>query len=270
MDLLTLGESMVSLSAPRGERLKLASTFTKRVCGSESNVSIALARLGYSCGWISCLGKDEFGDYIRFFLRGEGVNIDFVRQSENSPTGILFKSMINSKQISVSYYRQNSAFNDLKADDINEIYFSKVKYVFLSGISISLSENSFKCVERVIELAKKNGIPIIFDLNLRKKLWQEQITKQRYFSIFNKGLDYILAGRSEIEFISEKIGFESNVSFLQEFGCKTVIIKNNHREIKWKNEEKQGSLLGYRVFEVVDPVGAGDAFAGGVISWFIR
>ena len=81
-DVVTLGEYLVALSASRGERLRHAGCFFKSAAGSESNVAIGLARLGYRSGWMGLLGDDEFGDFLYSFLRGEGVDLEV-------PKGIL-------------------------------------------------------------------------------------------------------------------------------------------------------------------------------------
>ena len=257
---------MVSFNSMRGQRLKWASNFTKAFGGAESNVSIGLSRLGYAVRWMSCLGRDEFGDYVYSSLLGEGVDVSFVRRSEILPTGVLFKSIVHSNKVLVSYYRKNSAFGKMKADDIDEDFILGAKYVLLSGITLSLSEESFSCLKKIIELGKKNKIPIIFDLNLRKKLWEEGVTKNRYIDVFKMGLDYVITGKNEIEFISGEIGIKANASFLLGFGSKTVVIKNSDQDVWWQNQEEQESVLCYQVREIVDPVGAGDAFVCGFVS----
>ena len=74
LDVVTLGETMVLFIPTSVGPLRFANTFEKTIGGAESNVAIGLARLGHRAGWISRLGNDEFGLFVRNFIRGEGVD----------------------------------------------------------------------------------------------------------------------------------------------------------------------------------------------------
>jgi sugar/nucleoside kinase (ribokinase family) len=88
VDVVALGETMVQFNAVTSGPLCYVTTFEKHVAGTESNFTIGLIRMGLSAGWISKLGKDEFGQYIYTFLRGEGVDVSYVRFETNAPTEI--------------------------------------------------------------------------------------------------------------------------------------------------------------------------------------
>ncbi|MGH2459516.1 MAG: PfkB family carbohydrate kinase, partial [Chloroflexota bacterium] len=104
MDVVTLGEMMVMLVATENGPLRNIDLFRKHVAGSEANVCIGLARLGHQSGWISRLGDDEFGLYIRNFLRGEGVDVSRVILDADHPTGIAFKERRELGARRVIYY----------------------------------------------------------------------------------------------------------------------------------------------------------------------
>src|SRR6516162_7717582 len=119
MDVVTLGEMMVMLVASEAGPLRAIETFRKHVAGSEANVSIGLARLGHQPGWISRLGTDEFGTYIRNFLRGEGVDVSQVIFDPDHPTGIAFKERRELGARRVIYYRRGSAASYLSPADLD-------------------------------------------------------------------------------------------------------------------------------------------------------
>ncbi|MCB2361348.1 PfkB family carbohydrate kinase [Clostridium estertheticum] len=75
MDVVTFGESMVLFGPDSFGPLRYVQNFNKSIAGAESNVSIALAKLGHRVGWFSKLGDDEFGRYIQSTIRGEGVDV---------------------------------------------------------------------------------------------------------------------------------------------------------------------------------------------------
>ncbi|WP_224654145.1 PfkB family carbohydrate kinase, partial [Escherichia coli] len=77
MDVLTIGESMVVLSPKTQGAMRYCTEFTRFFAGAESNVAIALTRLGHSVSWVSQVGDDEFGTALLSFVRGEGVDTSF-------------------------------------------------------------------------------------------------------------------------------------------------------------------------------------------------
>src|SRR5699024_10868786 len=104
MDVLTIGESMI-LFTPNTS-LKYSQHFSKSIGGAETNVAIGLSRLGHKVGWISKVGNDEFGKSITSFVRGEGVNVDYLSVDVESNTGIYFKEIVNASHVNIQYYRK--------------------------------------------------------------------------------------------------------------------------------------------------------------------
>ena len=91
MDLVTMGETMAAFAPEEDGRLRYASSFRLRVAGAESNVAVGAARLGFSAGWISRVGDDEFGQKILRELRADGVDVSAVAVDKDRRTGLLFK-----------------------------------------------------------------------------------------------------------------------------------------------------------------------------------
>lgn len=89
MDVITFGESMVLFNPNNNGPLRYVHNFTKSIAGAESNVAIALARLGYEAGWFSRVGDDEFGRYILSTIRGEGVDVSRTITDGSRNTGLL-------------------------------------------------------------------------------------------------------------------------------------------------------------------------------------
>ncbi|MBS4162101.1 sugar kinase, partial [Klebsiella pneumoniae] len=78
MDVISLGEAMVLFTPVEDGPLRYARNYTSRIAGAETNTLIGLAKLGKKAGWISRLGKDEFGAMILSSVRGEGVDVSRV------------------------------------------------------------------------------------------------------------------------------------------------------------------------------------------------
>src|SRR5688500_18055605 len=118
VDVVTLGETMVLFAAVEMGPLRSAATYERHLAGSEANVSIGPARLGHSVGWISRVGDDEFGQYLLYSLRGEGVDVSRVLIDPDAPTGVVFKEKREVGARRIVYYRRGSAASRLSPADV--------------------------------------------------------------------------------------------------------------------------------------------------------
>ncbi|WP_088105780.1 sugar kinase [Halalkalibacter urbisdiaboli] len=264
MDVVTIGETM-ALFTPDSGPIRYANVFSKRYGGAESNFSIGLSRLGHQAGWISAIGDDELGKGMLAFIRGEGVDVSEVKVDPTAPTGLFFKEIRSASDVRIQYYRKGSAASQLTKEDLNEAYLAKAKYLHISGITPALSENCEEMIFEAIRIAKRNNLKIVFDPNLRKKLWSEERAREVLLRIA-KQADIILPGISEGEFIlGETDPAVLGEKFLQ-LGASTVILKVGAEGAYYFTSEKSELIPGFYVEKVVDPVGAGDGFAAGFMS----
>ena len=265
MDVVTIGESMVVFTPTSDGLMRYADQFTKKIGGAESNVAIGLSRLGHQAGWISKVGDDEFGKAILSFLKGEGIDVHQVTIDSQAPTGIYFKEPRRKNHTNVYYYRKGSAASTLTPSDLDEAYISRAKYLHLTGITPALSESCRETVFEAITIAKKHGIPVIFDPNLRMKLWDEQTARETLLKIASQA-DIILPGVAEGEFLfGESDPMRLGEIFLQH-GSSIVVLKVGAKGAYYFTDTEKELVPGLPVDQVVDPVGAGDGFAAGFIS----
>lgn len=265
MDVITLGETMVAFTPATNGLLRYARNFSAKYAGAESNVAIALSRLGHHVGWISKIGDDEFGKGLLSFIRGEGVDVSQVVTDPEYPTGLYFKELLHPDDVRVHYYRKYSAASTLTPEDLNEDYFAKAAYLHLTGITPALSESCYQTVHKSIELAKKHGVKTIFDPNLRKKLWSEEKARKVLVEIASMA-DIVLPGISEGQFLFGKKETKEIADAFLKIGASIVVIKLGEKGAYFAASEESGFIPGFPVKQVIDPVGAGDGFAGGFIS----
>ena len=147
--------------------------FGIRTAGAESNVAVGLAKLGLEAAWVSRLGTDEFGCFIRNQLRAEGVDCSRVIYDPDHRTGIMFKET-GVGETKVFYYRENSAASHLCPEDVTPALLDGVKVLHMSGITPVLSESCLAMTKAAFALAKEKGVAISFDPNIRRKLWRGQ------------------------------------------------------------------------------------------------
>ncbi len=268
-NVVSIGETMVLFNPMENGPLRYAETFKKQLAGAESNVMIGLAKLGCQVGWISWLGDDELGHFVKNFIRGEGVNTDQVSLVPGEKTGVFFRERRSVGSSNVYYYRDNSAASKLQFSDLNLDYLKKFDYLHLTGITPALSSNCREMTEDLIEFARINKIKLIFDPNYRSKLWSREEAKTFIQSILPE-IDILLPGIDEAEILlGPKADPRDYVEKLLELGPEIVALKLGPEGAVVGSQNKIITVPGYKR-EAVDPVGAGDAFAAGFISALVE
>lgn len=265
MDVVAIGETMVLFTPASKGFMRHAETFTKKIGGAETNTLIGLARLGRKTGWISRVGNDEFGTTIQNLVRGEGIDISQVKRDDNAPTAVFFKEIINESNLRIFYYRKGSAASRLTPADIDESYIAQSRYLHLTGITPALSPSCRESVFHAIRLAKKNGVTVVFDPNIRRKLWDDETAKTTLLEL-SKQADIVLPGIGEGEFLFDTNDEEEIGKHFLEMGARQVVVKLGEKGAYYTTEEQgSGRVSGVKIDRVVDPVGAGDAFAAGLL-----
>jgi 2-dehydro-3-deoxygluconokinase len=270
---ITIGESMVLMVADTGDPLESVTSFSRYIAGAESNVAIGLARLGHQAGWISAIGDDPFGTYLRNTIRGEGVDTSQVVVLPQYPTGLMVKERTDVGDPQVFYYRKGSAASHLSADLLQKEYFANAKILHLTGIFPALSSTTKDTLFTAIKIAKQQGMMISFDPNIRFKLWGADEAKETLLRIAELS-DLILPGVKEAEFLLGTQEWEKISGYFHEKGNRYVVMKNGSDGAFYSVQEEQGIKKGYekgfKVSKVVDTVGAGDGFAVGVLSGILE
>jgi 2-dehydro-3-deoxygluconokinase len=265
MDVVAIGETMIQFSPQSEGLMRHADSFTAKIAGAETNTLIGMSRLGHETGWTSKLGDDEFGRRILMAVRGEGVDTSQVHMDPEYRTGTFFKEIIREGEVRIQYYRDYSAASTISTADIQESYIKKAKYLFITGITPALSTSAKEAIFQSIKFAKDHGVRIVFDPNLRKKLWDEKTAKKTLLEIAGQS-DIILPGLSEGEFLfGTNDAAKMAESFLQ-LSASLVVVKTGKDGAYYTDGRTSGFVKGFDVGNMVDPVGAGDSFAAGLLS----
>jgi 2-dehydro-3-deoxygluconokinase len=269
VDVLSLGEMMVMLVATEPGPMRGIELFRKHVAGSEANVAIGLARLGHQAGWISRLGDDEFGIFIRNFLRGEGVDVSHVIFDPLHPTGIAFKERRELGARRVLYYRRGSAASQLTPDDLKPSYFEGIRYFQVSGINSALSNSCHDTVLAAIDLAHQAGALVSFDPNVRLRLWDAETCRRTLRSVI-RHCDIVLPGSDEAELLTGESDPLVAAKALRDLGPRLAIVKLGAQGAMAIDDDGVVQAPALKLERIVDPVGAGDGFAAGFLSGQLR
>ncbi|MBO8463516.1 MAG: sugar kinase [Firmicutes bacterium] len=264
-EVILFGEPMALFVAREEGSLSEATQFTRMLAGAEVNVAIGLTRLGYDVTYATRLGMDPFGDYIERKLELEGIHTEIIRDKER-PTGFQWKNHVRKGDPATYYLRKNSAASCITEEDVDSIDFTGARLLHITGILPALSLNSRNAVYRIIEKARKEGMIISFDPNLRECLWESRSAMIRTINDLASKADIVLPGIQEGNILMGSKDPEEIAKFYQELGAKIVVVKLGDKGAYARSETEEGYFEGYPIKEVIDTVGAGDGFAVGVLS----
>lgn len=254
-EVLTLGETMVALRAQG--MLRLGGTLRASIAGAESNVAIGLSRLGHRVGWVGRLGQDEPGELVLRTLRAEGVDVSTVERDEAAATGLILFEQRLPDVTRVQYYRTDSAGSALSAAAVADALADDLRLVHLSGITPALGERAREAVEVALAGAADRGADVSFDVNHRDQLW----TRARASEVLTP-----LARRANVVIGSpEELELVGGPAELLAAGVTEVVTKHGAEGASVRTGDGAHREPAHRV-EVVDSVGAGDAFTAGYLS----
>jgi len=255
-EVVCLGESMALFVPAQPGPVHEARDWTLSVGGAESNVASHLARAGFHARWVSALGNDSLGRAVRERIAAVGVDVTDVRTDPVRPTGLYVKEA-SADGSPVRYYRRGSAASGMGPELLATVGAGKTALVHISGITAALSPSCLDLLWAVLALPLR----VSFDVNWRPALWTD----------LDKGVLRELADRADVVFVGDdEAQAVWGVSEVEEIRA----LLPNPAEIVVKHGARGATLLtdSEPVFEsalkvdVVEPVGAGDAFAAGFLA----
>lgn len=260
---LTIGETMVLVTPCDPVPLSRAVDFHLDAGGAESNVASHLAALGVRAAWVSSVGDDALGDRLLQTLADRGVDARWVDRSSHAPTGVYFKDPGNS----VIYHRAGSAASQMGPSKLDDLPLHDVSIMHLTGITPALSHSCAELVDRAVALAHEAGALVSFDVNHRPALWRSLDEAAVTLRNLAERADLVFVGQDEAERL---------------WGCasacevRTLLSDVDALIVKEGDVGATGFHGDEELFEpaiptqVVEVVGAGDAFAAGYLAALLR
>ncbi len=266
---VTLGETMGQYNAEFVGVYKPEGAYMLDCAGAESNVAVGLRKLGIpgvEAVWVSRLGDDEAGRFVLGELQGRIM----VRASgyAGERTGISYLNHHADGQRFKTYFRKGSAASRLTFADV-EPHLRDADILHVTGITPALSAICHDTVMSALEFANAEGIPVSFDLNYREQLWPPSDAAK----VFERSAAYAALfklGHDEAETIWRKgwSAIEYARHFQQMNGGIVVVTRGMDGAVAFDGDniiEHEGYAV-----DVVDPVGAGDAFVAGLLGGILE
>ncbi len=265
-----IGETMALVAPVDGQPLAVTEHVELMQAGAESNVARYLVDLGVRAAWVSAVGADPLGERITRGLARSGVDVRWVEHRDDAPTGVFFKDPAPGGT-RVHYYRRGSAASRMSAGDVERWPLATASWLHLTGITPALSPTCAEMIEAVLG-QRTDGTRTSFDVNYRPQLWPDRATAARRLHELARRADVVLVGRDEAEELWGTATAEAVAQLLDT--TPRVVVKDADREAVEFDRTSTGTPTVTRVpaapVEVVEPVGAGDAFAAGYLAATLR
>jgi 2-dehydro-3-deoxygluconokinase len=265
--LVTVGEAMLRLSVRPGDLLADAGSFDVHVAGSEANVAFAAAKVGLRSAWVSALPPNTLGRRVATTLAAGGVDTSLVRWVEGARLGLYFVELgTPPRPISVIYDRAASAMALASPTLFDWSQICDTDFMHVSGITLGLSESCRDIARRAMQEARSRGATVTFDVNYRQRLWGRSAAAEAVREIAPM-IDLLICTAEDARDLFGAAGAPEDVlaELQQKLGVKTVVLTlAAEGAIAGRVGMPAVRRKGHPV-ETVDRVGAGDAFAAGLI-----
>jgi 2-dehydro-3-deoxygluconokinase len=271
MDVVALGDAMVSFSPPGMLRLEQAAQLEVWPTGAEANAAVALARLGKRVGWFSKLPNHPLSRLIVGAVSRHGVDTSRVVWTPEGRIGTLFyERAVPPRPPRVWYDRKDSAFTTLTASELDWPYLTSARIVLMAGTAPALSPTLQDTTRRIAEKVRAAGRLFALDVNYRAKLWSRQEAAD-YFTKLLPLVSILFCGSRDAERLFGLRGEPETVArALQErFGIPTVVLTLGSEGAMAMADRPYHARRVPRA-TMLDPVGAGDAFAGGFLCGYLE
>ncbi|WP_243648401.1 sugar kinase [Agromyces fucosus] len=264
-DVVALGETMALVAPVLAEPLETAHEFRVDSAGAESNVAAHLAALGGRAAWAGRLGDDALGRRIERHLRERGVDTRWVEADPDAPTGVYFKDPGRG----VRYYRAGSAASRMAPPFLDSLPLDTARVVHVSGITPALSASCDALVDALVDRVAASPAMLSFDVNHRSALWPAGVAAGRLRELASRA-DLVFVGLDEAEALWGTATPEAVRALLPE--PTLLVVKDGAigaTEFRaGAGADDRPTHVPAMVAEVVEAVGAGDAFAAGYLaSW---
>lgn len=267
-DVFTFGEAMIRLSTPPGDTLETAPAFDVHVAGAEANVASTLGRLGRSVSFVTAIPESPLGRRVLSELQASSVDCSGIVMRPGSRLGTYFVELHSEPlPARVVYDRAGSAAAQLGLADIPWPVFEQARIVHISGITPALSAPCREITLEVAHRARSQGKLLSVDVNYRSKLWSKQDAAETIGELIS-GAGIVVCTREDCldVFDIDRGPAEAAAELADLFDIRRVVVTSGVEGSWWHGDGSTGRHVPAIEVEVIDRIGAGDAFMAGVLD----
>ncbi len=269
-DLICMGRSCIDLYANQvGVPFVQVQDFSAYVGGCPTNIAVGARRLGLKVALLTAVGDDLVGDFILHYLASEGVDLKFVPRKSGTRTSAVLVSIEPPDKFPLVYYRENAADNQINSDDVLATPIANSQALLVAGTNMT-RETLRSATLFAAEQARAAGTDVFLDLDLRPSLWADT----RDYGIAMRSLlplvNVVMGTEEELRAASDRQDVQTAVQALHALGPQVVVFKRGALGAAVHlRDDVMIDAPGFPV-EIMNTLGAGDAFASGLIYGYTK
>ncbi|SAL45549.1 bifunctional 5-dehydro-2-deoxygluconokinase/5-dehydro-2-deoxyphosphogluconate aldolase [Caballeronia telluris] len=286
-DIVCLGRLAVDLYAQQvGARLEDVSSFAKYLGGSSANIAFGCARLGLRSSMLSRVGNDHMGRFLTETLEREGCDVSYVRIDPDRLTALVLLGIEDRDTFPLVFYRDDCADMAVDESDFDEAYIASAKALLITGTHFSTAQVN-RTSRRALDYARRNEVRTVLDIDYRPVLWgltgkadgetrfiaNESVTAhlQRILPL----IDLVIGTEEEFRIAGGKDQLIDALTMVRAVTDATLVVKRGPLGCSIIEGAVPASIddapiHGGVEVEVLNVLGAGDAFASGFLSGWLR
>ncbi len=287
-DVITFGRSSIDLySQDIGTTFNDISGFDAFVGGSPLNIAVALARLGSNASLLTAVGNDKVGEFIVNFLNKENVNTHCIPVKNTARSSAVVLGIEPPNKFPLVYYRDNAADSQVTIDDVQNSNVEDYKVLLINGTALNI-EPSRSSTFYATEVAAKNNVDVVLDLDFRADQWHDYRafgltvrailpkvkiaigTEEEILAATLYDSSQVLIKDQQISAPEIKGDIDESIGQLLSSGIEVLLVKRGEDGVTiYKKDLSRIDVPGFPV-EVLNVLGAGDAFAGGFLYGYLQ
>ncbi len=283
LDLISMGRVAVDLYAEQVHSpLESAQSFRRYLGGCAGNIAVGTSRLGLKSSMFSCVGTDDMGQFLRAQLRHEGVDTTLLQETPEHLTALVLLGVSPPDRFPLIFYRENCADMQLRPEHARADVFQQAKALLITGTGLSTPSMRAATLQAV-QVAKASGCAVILDIDYRPVLWgltaagdgenrfvASSAVTQELLPLLPE-LDLIIGTEEEVLIAGGTESLESALEVIRAASSATVVLKRGEHgcEVYEPGHPEPRTARPFPI-EVLNVLGAGDAFASGFLRGWLR
>jgi len=269
-DVLAMGRSSIDLYAHEiGRPIAEVKSFDAYVGGCPTNVSVGTRRLGLRSVLLTAVGDDQVGEFVTAFLAREQVETRFIPRKPGRRTSAVVLTIQPPDNFPLTFYRDNCADRALTEDDVARAPIGDSRVVFLTGTGLS-HEPARRATFAAAATARDAGVPIVVDLDYRADQWDGAAVFAAQVQTLLDSATIAVGTEEELAAASGSRDVADGAAALFEHGIHALVLKRGGRGSTVFRAGSEPADVAPFAIEVLNVLGAGDAFASGFLYGYLQ
>ena len=268
-DILTLGELLIDFTH-NGVSSQGNGLFEANPGGAVCNVLAMMNKLGHSAAYMGKVGDDIFGHLLKKTLEEVSINTECMLMDKDARTTLAFVANDETGDRSFSFYRNPGADMMFTADEVDEEAIVASRMFHFGTLSMT-HDGVREATKKALDIAKKNGVMISFDPNLRESLWDSLDTAKEQFAYGMQYCDVLKISDNEIQWFTGKEDYEEGVRYLQDtYHIPLIFLSLGRDGSRAYYKDMKVSVPAFVQENTIETTGAGDTFFGSALHFVLE